>query len=215
MREDVAKLVCPVFQSALFLRSRIAAGETLNLNQEQATLKGLLQDLDEARTSPEFGGEPGSGTDRFLGARYFLACWIDELFIDHSLWGKQWFDQPIERDLYNTSERGRFFWEQAARAETRAREDALEVAFLAVMLGYRGNRRDRLEELQKWVETVGKRVSRAQGKDWGPPEEIEPPIQVTPLRGREKLRGVRVALLVFLFGVVPPFAYLVYSRLLH
>ncbi|MGE3807109.1 MAG: DotU family type IV/VI secretion system protein [Gemmataceae bacterium] len=215
MRDEFARLVSPIFQNALFLRARLAAGETLNLNQEQANLKGMLKEEGDPDLVAEFGGDPGSGNERFLGARYFMTCWLDELFVEHSLWGKQWGDQPLEKDLYGTDERGALYWEQATRAETRPREDALEICFLCVMLGYRGSRRDRPEELQKWVDTVGKRVSRAQGKDWSPPAELDPPIQVAPLRGREKLRGVSIAFLAFLVAVVPPFAYLLYSRLMR
>lgn len=202
----------------LRLRARILAGETLNLNQEQATLRGLLLEGSEARRVPDFGGEPGSGKEHFLGARYALACWLDELFIEYSPWSKPWSEQLLEKALYGSegnAERGAFFWEQATRAETQPREDALEAFFLCVMLGYRGSRRDKHDELQAWCDTVSKRVARAQGSEWSPPEELEPPINVPPLRGRERLKGMYVAAAIFVFGVVPPFAYLFVTRFLR
>ena len=49
----------------------------------------------------------------FLGARYALACWIDELFIVHSSWADRWKPLILEQALFGSRERATKFWEQA------------------------------------------------------------------------------------------------------
>src|SRR3954452_8426837 len=97
MQESIAQLVHPVFTYGLQLRERLARGESPTFEIEQAALKGLLLSDIEARRYPEFGGDGdaqgesrGRGADRFLGLRYALVCWLDELFITDSPWSARW-----------------------------------------------------------------------------------------------------------------------------
>src|SRR5436309_10046794 len=97
MQEDLANLVHPILHYGLDLKQRLERGEAPSLDLEQAALKNLLGTELEAAQFPEYGGDSnqsfgaaieGRGMpavpNTFLGARYALTCWLDELFIVHS-----------------------------------------------------------------------------------------------------------------------------------
>src|SRR5689334_23242194 len=99
MREEIANVVHPVLARGLRLRERLLRGENPSFEAEQSALVGLLRGDDEARRWPDYGGEdaprPGTASEQstggpFLGARYALACWLDELFVLDSPWSERW-----------------------------------------------------------------------------------------------------------------------------
>src|SRR4051812_42059759 len=101
MREDLAEQVYPFFRQGLNLQQRLKAGEHLDLLKEQTELKRRL------RAIP---GEPPDRTslqdsNAFLGVRYPLVCWIDEIIILDSPWKEEWNERKIEESLYGTNER--------------------------------------------------------------------------------------------------------------
>lgn len=229
MRDEIANLVHPILGYGLRLKERLDRGENPDFLQEQSTLKGMLLGELEARRWPDYGGESGDdraggsnmggaarrSPDQFLGVRYILACWIDETFIVDSQWESQWNERKIEEALYGTNDRAWTFWEQAQLAEARRGSDALEACYLCVMLGFRGDFRDRADELKAWVDTVGKRLGREQGSEWKSPPELEAPINVPPLRGREKLQTMILWVAAFAFILVPVIALYLVSQLLQ
>src|SRR5262245_58318234 len=133
MREEMASLVHPVLAYGLRLKERLRGGEGLNLMDEQAALKGLLQSDSQARRMTDYGGdrpmdnsvmtwarpqEAGRrGSDGFLGARFALVCWLDEIFTLDSPWASQWNEHKLETELYGSTDRAFKFWEQARKAE--------------------------------------------------------------------------------------------------
>src|SRR4051812_38795940 len=128
MRAEIARIVHPVVAYAVNLRRRLLAGQDPPLATEQAALLGLLQGEREARRLVEFGGEdPQSGdvsfgehpSGPFLGARYALVCWLDEIFILDSPWGRVWNEHKLEVRLYSSNDRAWRFWEQARLAADR------------------------------------------------------------------------------------------------
>ena len=222
MREELANLVYPVFTHALRVKRQLEEGAAPNLAAEQAALKGLLQTELEARRTADFGGEgvpagqsglglspaggpPRRSADAFLGIRYALACWLDEVFILDSPWGPQWNERKIEEALYGTNDRAWKFWEQAQRAEARPGPDAFEVFYLCVMLGFRGELRGKPDKLRAWTLAAQARIGQSQAQEWPAPPELPAPTDVPPRRGRERLqRMLRVggALLLVLVPVV-------------
>src|SRR6266446_4029510 len=109
MREEIANLVHPVLTYGLRLKDRLERGEALDFDAEQAALKGLLLGELEAKRVPEFGGQSADSAsmarmsmggrrnpDHFLGIRYALACWLDELFILDSPWERAWNERKLE-----------------------------------------------------------------------------------------------------------------------
>jgi len=193
-----ANLVYPVFRYGLRLKERLRLGR-FNMAQEQAELKRLIKAA-EAAGPPE--ASSGAG-ERYLGVGYPLACWLDDVFIldPTSPWAPEWRENTMESALYgeNLGERGRDrawkFWAQAAQAEARADENALEVFYLCMMLGFRGDFRDDPRHLQEWRERLEAHLPQS-GPDAWPDKPLEkpiPPPDVPPLEGRERLRWLMLA----------------------
>src|SRR5436305_131753 len=71
-------LVYPVITQALDLKERLDAGEMLDIPSEKVKLLKLIRGDGGAGGLTDYFGD-----GVFLGARYALACWVDELFIIH------------------------------------------------------------------------------------------------------------------------------------
>jgi type VI secretion system protein ImpK len=214
MQETLASLVYPVFDYGIRLKERLEHNEQLDFDRERATLKGFLTNPDALRV-PEFGGDADTrslvvsrrGTDTFLGARYALVSWLDDVFILDSPWSRLWNERKLETELYGTNIRAELFWDQARRAESRATPDALEAYYLCVMLGFRGELADQPDKVEAWSAAALGRIARAQAQEWPMPPELEPPVHVPPLHGRERtqkmvLIGGAFVLLLILVGTV-------------
>ena len=145
------------------------------------------------------GRRPG----QFLGTRYALVCWLDELFTLDSPWAAEWNERKLEVALYGTNDRAWKFWEQARQAEARPEDNALEVFFLCVMLGFTGELREELSQLRTWVTATQSRLTKVRGREWAPPAELDPPTHVPPLHGPERLRRMLLVGGVALLAIVP------------
>lgn len=218
MQEAIANLVHPVLIQGLQLKDRLSMGEEPQFEIEQAALKGLLLSDIEARHWADFGGDAGQDlglegrprSDRaFLGIRYALTCWVDELFTLNSPWASRWNERKLEVALYATNDRAWKFWEQARLAEARAGTDAIEAFYLCVMLGFRGELREEPERLSAWGAAARAQIGRGRGGDWPYPPELEPPSNVPPLSGASKLRRMILTGGVVLLIIVPLMAVLV------
>jgi type VI secretion system protein ImpK len=232
MRDEIANLVHPVLMYGVDLKDRLERGEEPNLESEQAQLKGLLLSESEARRHSDFGGEGDSahsmvsvvgatrggdsgrrGGDHFLGIRYALACWLDELFILGSSWEAAWNERKMEVTLYGTNDRAWKMWDQAKRAESRSGTDVLETYYLTVMMGFRGDLRENVDKLRTWTSDTLARISRGLGKEWPTPAALDPPVNVPPLKGREQLQKVILIGGFILLAVVAAVAFVVMTKL--
>ena len=216
MKEEIGNLVHPVFNYALRLKERMARGDSADLETEQATLKGLLLSDREARQVADYGGDRGfdvssigrtiegrRGADGFLGIRYALVCWLDEVFILDSPWSQLWNEHKLETALYGTNLRADLFWEQARRAESRPGGDALEVFFLCVVLGFRGEMRNNPEGLRAWREAAESQISQNQAREWAGPPDAQPSIDVPPLHGAQRFRSMALTFGVAVLLLIP------------
>src|SRR5579884_2427857 len=173
MREEIANLVYPTLAYGLELRERLEYGERPDMAAEQAHLRGLLKTAAEAQRWPDYGGDG----DRWLGIRYALACWVDEILTLHSPWRPQWQNHILEESLYGTRDRAWNFWAQAKRAQARPGIDAVEAYYLCVMLGFRGEGPDKPETITSWCEWVREQLAREQSRSWpGLPAELQPEV---------------------------------------
>ncbi|HWG44852.1 MAG TPA: DotU family type IV/VI secretion system protein [Gemmataceae bacterium] len=229
MRKALANLVHPLLHHGLSLKDRLDRGEKLDFAVERAVLKGMLLTDGEGRPRADFSGDeehrPGSAgestatdsgshrSDRFLGVRYALVCWLDELFVLESPWEQPWNEQKLEAELYGSNDRAWRFWEQARRAESRPEKDALEVFYLCVMLGFGGELREQPERLQTWAAAARAMIARVEGAESSSAVEPDPPTQVPPLRGREQLRRMVLAGGAFLLLLIPVVAFFVVRKL--
>lgn len=223
MHEAIAALVHPILARGLELKGRLDRGETPAFATEQAILEGLLTaglaeqnqaaDPDEEPRTISLKGAVRRSAERLMTVRYALACWLDELFILESSWETRWNERKMEVTLNGTNDRAWRFWELARRPETRLDRDLLETFYLCVMLGFRGELRERPAELQDWVASSRAQLTKIQGMEWTPPPELNPPTRVPPLGGGERLRKMVVAgALVFLL-LTPVVAFFLINQL--
>ncbi len=223
MRAEIAEIVHKVLNYGLQLKERLERGETPDLRMEQSALKGLLlSDMEARRWGADFGGDASSsggparsmasmsdmnvrrGSEGFLGIRYALACWLDETFTrDENAWSNKWSESKMEGTLYGTNDRAFMFWEQAKKAEGRSGSDALEVYFLCVVLGFRGEKRREPAFVQEWLKQTQERIARSQGQQLPVPPELEPRTAVDPRYGRDRLQRMVLITAIFVLVALP------------
>jgi type VI secretion system protein ImpK len=211
MREELARIVYPILNQGLNLKERVEMGDRPVLKDEQAVLTVMLKRDAEARQDVSFGGEG----EEYLGARYALVCWLDELFSDETTeWGSRWSNSKLETQKYGTNDREFKFWDQADLAARRSDRDALEVFYLCVMLGFRGRWLDRPQELAEWRNAVEEQLNQEANQQWpGPAELPVRPANVPPLTAQNKLRRAILALLGVLGVAVLVIGFLTFKRL--
>lgn len=212
MREDLARQTFDIILHGLKLRDRVAAGDRPHLGSEQAKLKGMLgsagqpapwgSDHDPNRSIGSESPAPG-----FLGIRYALVCWLDEILIDAG-W-REWDENKLESALYRTNIRYGNFWQQARLAEaTPSAADAQEAFLLCVLLGFRGELGEAPDRLKEWVNAARSRVTRTLGKELPPLPEKTPISDVPPLLGVEAYRRMTGRLVAGVLFAVPIAAFL-------
>ena len=220
MQDHIADLVHPVFRHGLQLKEQLEQGKSPSFELEQATLKGMLLTELEAQRYREFGGDGSLSStltadeqqEIFLGIRFALTCWLDELFILHSPWSNQWNERKLEVALYQSNDRAWRFWQQARLAEKQPTTDALEAYFLCVMLGFRGELLEQAEQLHTWCNTTQARLAQT-AETWPHPPELEPPTNVPPLRGQDWFQTMLFWTVVLLLVFVPLASFLVVQNL--
>jgi type VI secretion system protein ImpK len=198
MRAEIARLVHPVIAYGLHLRERLGRGEDLDMTTEMTAVRGLLLSEEQARQWPDFGGD---GTGHFLGVRYALTAWLDEMFILHSPWSETWNARKLEDALYRTNDRAWKFWEQAERAADRP--DALEAFYMCMLLGFRGIHIEDPGKLAEYRRNWERVFQQLQQKGLELPPDSRPPLNVRPLRGRDRFQKMVLAWAVALLLVIP------------
>ena len=184
MRKDIADLVFPVLRKAIEIKEGLRANEKAwAFADSQKKLLSLLQAPVPESLRPDILGDQraidasiSSNRIGYLGIRYALACWLDEIFISDSAWKEQWNASKVETNLYGMNDRASEFWRQAQRAQTRPTRDALEVYYLCVMLGFRGELIEKPAELIAWRENVENQITQGEEREYAPP----PPLTITP-----------------------------------
>jgi len=208
MRHELAALVHPVLAHGLRLRERLRRGDGPDPAAEHERLKELLRPDAGAARLPEYGGDG----QRFLGARFALACWLDELLAADPSRGPRWGERSLEAALFETNNRAWKFWSQAGLARDRPDTDALEAFYLCVMLGFRGEGPDG-ESIAAWRDAVETQLARGKPPDWPEkPQELKPEGNAAPRRGRERLRRVVALVLVVAALLIPTVAFFLINQ---
>ena len=143
-----------------------------------------------------------------LDIRYALVCWLDELFVLDPPGGRSWNEQKLEVALFGTNDRAWKFWEKARLRLTRSETDVLEVYYLCVMLGFRGELRDDPERLQAWAAVARGQIEQGPGQAWPAPPELDPPGRPAA-QGPGALQTMMVRCGVALMLLIPVAAFLV------
>lgn len=165
MNPLISRQMHMVFGRGLDLKERLERGERPQFDLEHAELRKLLWGDGQLASDPDYAGALGGGgsarasqmfnrDNAFLGARYALACWLDEIFIGDSPWSQQWTERTMEVELvgYGANERAYRFWRQAKMAAARPGTDALEVYLWCVMLGFRGEPEGEGVKILEWAD---------------------------------------------------------------
>src|SRR5262245_11422035 len=203
MRQEVADLVFPVLRAGILLRKRLGTRKVdeMDMQREQETLKVLLNKRPSDEAAVEFLGDQrfadprrsvdGRG-DSFLGIRYALTCWLDEIIIQDDVpWKAQWNEKKLEEadSLFRTNDRAWKFWEQAKLAAARELRDAQEAFYLCVLLGFRGNKEGHPDQLQEWRQAA---ESQLEERAFSPPTEMKPKYRMRRLWGARSKRKMLV-----------------------
>lgn len=196
MRKEIADLVFPVFRKAIEIKEGLRADErAFDFADSQKKLLTLLQAaVPDALRSEMLGDQQAfdasmtRARQNYLGARYALACWLDEIFISDSCWKDQWNASKVETTLYGMNERATEFWRQAQRAQSRPTRDALEVYYLCAMLGFRGEMIDRPADMQAWRDSVEPQITQAEGREYTSPPGLSITPNVRALKGAKAMQ---------------------------
>ena len=204
MREEVAKLVFPVLTTGLRRKEELMKGVSLEIENVQKELMGLLQAVEQTQAWVD----PQNLARDFLGIRFALACWLDEIFLmPNCPWREQWKEEILEFKLFDTRHRAWKFWQQARLASKLAEPDALEVFYLCVELGFRGDLEcqdaPRDGNIKVWCADARRQVDEAR-----PPENLalvekQPVTYVPELSGERKLKRA-LLLMAGLFLLLVP-----------
>lgn len=193
----MADWVLPIFRRAIEIK------EGLRLNEEywefsrcHKELLALLQKpVPEPLRSDILGDQrnfdasfTSTRTGGFFGARYALACWLDEIFITDSPWRTQWNENKMETSLYEITLRAQKFWDQAQRALSRPGRDAIEIYYLCVMLGFRGDMAEKPRELEAWRRHIEEQILQTEDRAYTPPPALKINPDVRLLKGERVMQ---------------------------
>jgi type VI secretion system protein ImpK len=207
MRQEIADLVFPVFRAGILLRKRLLGrkADEMDIQREQETLKMLLNKRPPDEAAREYLGDQryadprhsaDSRGDSYLGIRYALTCWLDEIIIQDDIpWKDQWNETKLEEadSLFRSNDRAWRFWDQAKLASARGLRDAQEVYYLCVLLGFRGNKDGQPDQLQEWRQAA---ESQLEERTFTPPTEIKPKYRMRRLSGAQGKRKMLVFAIV-------------------
>ncbi len=204
MRPDFAKAVDPIFLATLHFIERIERNDRPIAADERAT---LLRKIDDAEIIL-------GNTQEWQLAKYALCAWIDALLIEAPWNGQGWWkDNCLEKKYFGRRDAHDAFFPRAVEAAGLGRKDALEVYYLAVVLGFRGFYADndasykasmisahRLpDSVEAWCRSTARSLQLRQGRP-EIPEAIQAGGSAKPLGGKSAL-AIFSMISVILFGL--------------
>lgn len=129
MTPKLAQAVDPVLLHMVALLDRINDGEEPVGQNERLRIRALL---DQAEAIV------GTGPEWDL-AKYALVSWIDEMLVDASWRGRDWWSNNVlEMEMFNSRACYERFFARAQEASALAHRGALEVFYVCVVMGFRG-----------------------------------------------------------------------------
>lgn len=202
MRPEFAQAVDPIFLAALEAVAGVEAGRE---ERPDALQDRLIRRFDEAQ------GRLGNSEEWQL-AKYALSAWIDSMLIEDTQWrGNLWWkDNCLEKRFFYDRLAHEEFFERANKAAMLGPKDALEVFYIAVVLGFRGfyNNSDRSyaqkqvqrlrlpETIEGWCQKTAGILQLRQGRP-----QIPVSVQVggsaRPLSGRTNLLMFSIVTAIF------------------
>jgi type VI secretion system protein ImpK len=216
-QDKLLKKIHEVFGAGLELKARIDKGQRPRFDQEYNRIRSLLLAGGELDHDPLYRGElvnvnirqtmaAQDLNSKFFGVQYALACWLDELFIVYTprWWSEEWVGRSLEVSLMGGGQDREWrFWTQSRMAEgPKGSPEAIECFLWAVMLGFRGRPETASPAIDPmlWVENTRRRVIATRQTTFPEPPSREPPSDVPPLKGADRLRSV-FRLAIILIGI--------------
>lgn len=200
--QKLQRQVHKVLNEGLTYLSRLKRGQPVQLDNILSRFTQLLR-------NPDLDSDPiYIGNDRgFLGVRYALVSWIDEVFTYETRLADEWENVKLEFSLYGTAIRNEQFWLEADTVERQlADEDALEAFYLCMALGFRGQHRTPSREFFEWADRTNRRVRKNFDQAWKEPAKTVTPADPPSLTGAARVRTMSTGwamwlLFVMFFGV--------------
>ena len=129
MQTEFANAVDPIFQAALRLESRIENRDRIVTADERFI---LIRKIEEAEAKLGLREE-------WKLSKYAICGWIDSRLIEIP-WQENgwWKDNCLEKRFFGTRDAHEDFFKKAIEAGSLPNKNALEVFYLAVVLGFRG-----------------------------------------------------------------------------
>lgn len=132
MSPDFAAAIDPIFLHVLSTMEQVAAHQRVEPRQVLAEVQAKLRSAEERLAQ--------AGTrESWELARYAVCAWIDDVMINANWDGGGWWEnQKLEFQYFKSNEAGTGFFQRAKQAEQLIQRDAIEVYYIAVILGFRG-----------------------------------------------------------------------------
>ncbi len=208
MRDQLLKLVNPVFRTGLQLRDEWSRGAGPPFDAGRELLMQAFRDVFAAFPSAtstvpalkdaslfeidileDAGAAARNPTiESYLGVGYPLACWVDELFTLNSPVAAKWNERKFEAEFFTTNDRAWRFWRQARMAADRPGDDDLEVFYLCAVLGFRGEWAEDPGQFRAWIGATRDRLVKGLRQEWTGPPALDPPAKVPPRYGKDRVR---------------------------
>lgn len=212
MNAETASYVYPVLEQGLRVRAGLASGRSFLLEREHARLQELIQARTESVSIAEASPPGRVKPNDFLGVRYILACWVDELFITGTPWRDRWNERKLEVELFGSNDRAWKFWEQARLAEQLPGDDALEVIFLCVQLGFRGTMLEDPTALKTWLTATRDRLRELPVGESPYELEPDPPFEAAPRHATHAYERMLAVVGIVALMLVPCAAFMLISE---
>ncbi len=130
MQTDFAAVVDPIFLTALDFIDRMERSQRLVVSDERAK---LLRQIDEAEA------KLGGANEEWQYAKFAICAWVDSMLINAPWQGRGWWaNNCLEKQYFGTRLAHAKFFEEARKAASLSRKNALEVYYISVVLGFRG-----------------------------------------------------------------------------
>ena len=191
MRPDFAKVIDPILLATMHFAERMGNNDRLVASNVRANVEKLLDDAEITL---------GANNEWKL-SKYALCALIDALFISAPWSGNAWWkDNCLEKKYFGERLAHEDFFKRSLEANELSRKDALEVYYLAVVLGFRGfyadsnasYRDDLIERLrlpasiESWCAQTARSLQLKQGRP-GIGDNIQVGSGARPLSGRNSL----------------------------
>jgi type VI secretion system protein ImpK len=197
MSPEFSRAVDPIFLYVLRLLDAISQDELFGVEEARDRIQNLFRQADAELSDRRH-------QEGWQLAKYGLVAWIDDMLIDASWRGRDWWENnSLEFFHFNTRSRATEFFKKASAAAQLTRRDALEVFYVCVVLGFRGfyslsdatflaEQLDVPVDIESWARRAAKSIELGHGRPQVHTQSL-PGSGAPPLEGKLVLVGTSLA----------------------